>query len=86
MARPKRSAAAMAVSKIREVLEWEELPEQSVRFKECAARIDAEFAAEQKSKRVKQQDLGTGGTPMLIVSNNGTRMKRATRKCPLPRI
>jgi hypothetical protein len=57
MLRTKRSAAAMAEAKIREVLDWEELSEHSAKFKEYAARIDAEFAAEQKSKRVKERDL-----------------------------
>ena len=59
MSRIKRSAAAMAEAKIREVLDWEELSEHSAKFKEYAARIDAEFAAEQKSKRVKERDLDT---------------------------
>ena len=59
MSRVKRSAAAMAEAKIREVLDWEELSEHSAKFKAYAARIDEEFAAEQKSKRVKERDLDT---------------------------
>ena len=59
MSRVKRSAAALAEDKIRQVLDWEELSEHSAKFKEVAARIDDEFAAEQRSKRVKERDLDT---------------------------
>ena len=37
----------------------EELSAHSAKFKEYAARIDEEFAAEQRSKRVKERDLDT---------------------------
>ena len=57
MSRPKRSAAAMAEVKIKSVLDWEELPENSAELKACAKRIDAEFAAEQKCKRVKSTNM-----------------------------
>lgn len=57
MARSKRAAAEAAGDKIKAVLEWETLPESSKQFKQYAAQIDAEFAAEQKSKRVRIEDV-----------------------------
>ena len=57
MARCKRAAAEAAGDKIKAVLEWETLPESSKQFKKYAAQIDAEFAAEQKSKRVRIEDV-----------------------------
>ena len=57
MPRPKRSAAMFAAEKIKAVLDWEELPESSSKFKQYAAQIDAEFEEEQKKKRVKVEDL-----------------------------
>ena len=57
MARCKRAAAEAAGDKIKAVLEWETLPESSKQFRKYAAQIDAEFAAEQKSKRVRIEDV-----------------------------
>ena len=57
MQRPKRQAAENALAKIRDIREWETLPETSQRFKECAALIDAELEAEIKKKKVKTCDL-----------------------------
>ena len=57
MPRPKRSAAIFAERKIRAVLDWEDLPESSNKFKLYAAQIDAEFEEEQKKKRVRVEDL-----------------------------
>ena len=57
MPRPKRSAAMFAEEKIKAVLEWEELPESSSKFKQYAAQIEAEFQEEQKKKRVRVEDL-----------------------------
>jgi hypothetical protein len=44
---PKRKAASDALEKIQRVREWEEMPECSKRFRECAAQIEAEFKAEE---------------------------------------
>jgi hypothetical protein len=57
MERPKRQAAQDAIVKIRDIREWETLPESSKRFKECAARIDAELEFEIKKNKVKTCDL-----------------------------
>lgn len=57
MSRPKRSAAIFAEKKIKAVLDWEDLPESSKKFKLYAAQIDAEFEEEQKNKRVRVEDL-----------------------------
>ena len=57
MQRPKRQAAENAMAKIRDIRQWETLPETSQRFKECAALIDAELEAEIKKKKVKTCDL-----------------------------
>jgi hypothetical protein len=62
MQRPKRQAAENALAKIRDIREWETLPETSQRFKECAALIDAELEAEIKKKKVKTCDLDTSET------------------------
>ena len=53
MQRPKRQAAQDAIAKIRDIREWETLPEVSQRFQECAAIIDAELESEIKKKKVK---------------------------------
>jgi hypothetical protein len=57
MQRPKRQAAETALQKIREIREWEILPESSQTFKDCAARIDAELDSEIRRKKVKTEDL-----------------------------
>ena len=57
MQRPKRQAAQDAIAKIRDIREWETLPEASQRFQECAAIIDAELESEIKKKKVKTCDL-----------------------------
>jgi hypothetical protein len=57
MQRPRRQAAQDAVAKMRDVFEWEQLPESSRRFRECAAQIDAELRAEVQQKSVLVSDL-----------------------------
>jgi hypothetical protein len=57
MQRPKRQAAQDAIAKIRDIREWETLPEASQRFQECAVIIDAELESEIKKKKVKTCDL-----------------------------
>jgi hypothetical protein len=57
MQRPRRQAAQDAVVKMREVFEWEQLPESSRRFRECAERIDYELRAEVRQKSVLASDL-----------------------------
>jgi hypothetical protein len=52
MQRPRRQAAEDALAKMRDVFEWEQLSENSKRFKECAARIDTELRAELQQKSV----------------------------------
>ena len=54
MQRPKRQAAQDAIAKIRDIREWETLPESSQRFQECAALIDAELESEIKKKKVER--------------------------------
>jgi hypothetical protein len=55
--RPRRQAAQDAVAKMRDIFEWEQLPESSRRFRECAAQIDAELRAEVQQKSVLVSDL-----------------------------
>jgi hypothetical protein len=57
MQRPRRQAAQDALVKMRDVLEWEELPESSRRFRECAEQIDSELRAEVRQKSVLVSDL-----------------------------
>ena len=57
MQRPQRKAAQDALLKIRSIREWENLPETSQRFIECAALIDAELEAEISKKKVSSCDL-----------------------------
>ena len=55
--RPKRKAAEMAEQKIAHVYNWEHLSENSGEFKAIARQIDLEFMHEQKSKKVKFEDI-----------------------------
>jgi hypothetical protein len=57
MHRPRRAAAQMALEKIQRVREWEEMPENSKRFRECAAQIEREFRSEEIHRRVRPEDL-----------------------------
>ena len=59
MQRPRRQAAVAAMENIRRVREWEDMHENSKRFRECAAQIDAEFRAEERQHAVKAEDLAT---------------------------
>ena len=61
MQRPRRQAALAAIDNIRRVREWEEMNENSKRFRECAAQIDAEFRAEEKHRAVRSEDLDPDG-------------------------
>ena len=61
MQRPRRQAALAAMDSIRRVREWEEMNENSKRFRECAAQIDAEFRAEEKQRAVRSEDLDADG-------------------------
>ena len=56
--RPRRQAAQLALEKMRDIMEWEELPENSQRFMECAALIDSEFEAEVRHKSVLASKRG----------------------------
>ena len=85
MARCKRAAAEAAGDKIKAVLEWETLPESSKQFKQYAAQIDAEFAAEQKSKRVRIEDVNESdddnvSDDMSCVGQNGDDVPNADDK------
>ena len=53
MSRPKRKAAADAQLRMQQIFEWEEAPEHSKLFQDCAAAIDSEFEQEKKTKRVR---------------------------------
>jgi hypothetical protein len=57
MSRPKRRAAAAAQERMQQIFEWEQAPENSKLFRDCAAAIDAEFERERKSKRVKVEEI-----------------------------
>ena len=57
MSRPKRKAAAAAQERMQQIFEWEQAPENSKLFRDCAAAIDAEFERERKSKRVKVEEI-----------------------------
>jgi len=54
---PKRKAASDALDKMQRVREWEDMPECSKRFRECAAQIEAEFRAEETQRHVCSEDL-----------------------------
>jgi hypothetical protein len=56
MQRPLRAAAEVAMQKIQRVREWEELSENSKRFRECAEQIEKEFHAEQAYRNVLPRD------------------------------
>lgn len=55
--RARRQAAVAALENMRRVREWEDMSENSKRFRECAAQIDAEFKAEVRHKAVSAEDL-----------------------------
>ena len=57
MSRPKRRAAAAAQERMQQIFEWEQAPENSKLFRDCAAAIDAEFERERKSKRVAVEEI-----------------------------
>jgi len=57
MLRPRRQAAVAAVEKMQRIREWEEMPETSKRFRECAAAIEEEFRAEVRHKHVRAEDI-----------------------------
>jgi hypothetical protein len=59
MERPRRQAAVLATEKMMRIREWEELPETSKRFRECAARIEAEFRAEERNRHVRAEDIAS---------------------------
>lgn len=59
MERPRRQAAIVASEKMLRIREWEELPENSKRFRECAARIEAEFRAEERNRHVREEDIAS---------------------------
>ena len=57
MQRPRRQAASEAMDKIQRIREWEELPETSKRFRDCAKQIEQEFRSEVKQREVRSEDL-----------------------------
>ena len=57
MQRPRRHAATEAMEKIMRIREWEELPENSKRFRQCAQQIEEEFRSEVKTREVRKEDL-----------------------------
>jgi hypothetical protein len=57
MQRPRRQAASQAMEKMLRIREWEELPENSKRFRECAKQIEQEFRSEVKQRHVRTEDL-----------------------------
>ena len=59
MQRPRRQAAAAALESMRRVHEWEDMSENSKRFRECAAQIEAEFQNEESTHMVRTEDLDT---------------------------
>ena len=59
MQRPRRQAAAAALENMRRVREWEDMSENSKRFRECAAQIEAEFQNEESTHMVRAEDLDT---------------------------
>ena len=59
MQRPRRQAAAAALESMRRVREWEDMSENSKRFRECAAQIEAEFQNEESTHMVRAEDLDT---------------------------
>ena len=59
MQRPRRQAAAAALESMRRVREWEDMSENSKRFRECAAQIEAEFQNEESTHMVRSEDLDT---------------------------
>jgi hypothetical protein len=61
MQRERRQAATNALQKIQRIREWEDMPENSKRFRECAARIEAEFRAEERQQQVLPEDIPSDG-------------------------
>ena len=55
--RPRRQAAIEADKNVREILEWECLPENSVKFQLVAAEFDKQFEAERQAKLVDDGDI-----------------------------
>jgi DNA-nicking Smr family endonuclease len=63
MQRPRWQAVVAAMESIRRVREWEDMHENSKRFRECAAQINAEFRAEERQHAV--EDLETDAEDAL---------------------
>lgn len=63
--RPRRKAAIEAAKHVREILEWECLPENSAKFQLIAAEFDKQFEAERESKLVNDGDLEDDDTSNL---------------------
>lgn len=61
MQRQRREAATNALQKIQRIREWEEMSENSKRFRECAAAIEAEFRSEERQKHVVPEDIPSDG-------------------------
>jgi hypothetical protein len=62
MHRPRRQAARDALEKIHGIQEWENLSENSELFRQCAAKIDAEFEAEVLKTDVQNADFEMSGS------------------------
>jgi len=55
--RPRRKAAIEAGKHVRDILEWECLPENSVKFQLIAAEFDKQFEAERQARLVNAGDI-----------------------------
>ena len=63
--RPRRRAAIEAAKHVRDILEWECLPENSVKFQLIAAEFDKQFEDERQAKLVGDGDLEDDDTSNL---------------------
>ena len=68
MQRPRRQAAAAALESMRRVHEWEDMSENSKRFRECAAQIEAEFQNEESTHKTWTQTWKTAQNRQRTVS------------------
>ena len=57
LSRPRRQAAIAAAENVRSILEWESLPEHSVKFQQVAAEFDKQFEDERQGKLVCAEDI-----------------------------
>ena len=72
--RPRRQAAIEADKSVREILEWECLPENSAKFQRVAAEFDKQFEAERQAKLVDDGDIEDGDASDLHEENSDAEM------------